>query len=215
MTASSWNKSTIMSLPMADDAATVSTVFDEQDQLPTLEEVRSSNTMGGSARFDEGRRKRRNRRMWFGVIGMVVLLAVIIGLAVGLSKNKSKNKNDQDDTDRTEEVVTYLSSYSDPEALATSGTPQYRAARWMATEDPARHDVPSKDEENPHFLQRYVLALFYYATTGDDWKDRWNFLSSADECWWNVEVSNDKSVLPFGAACDRETHDVITLVLGE
>ena len=99
--------------------------------------------------------------------------------------------------------MSILKTVSDPTDLATPGTPQYDAAEWIISTD---ESVRCPDDEK--LVQRYVMALFYFSTNGDDWNqcgqnddtcglmtpfiDDEKFLSSSHECEW------------AGAECDAK-----------
>jgi hypothetical protein len=53
---------------------------------------------------------------------------------------------------------------SDSEELNTPGSPQNLAASWLIDSDLA-YACP----DDPDLVQRYVMAVFYYSTEGDDW----------------------------------------------
>lgn len=76
-------------------------------------------------------------------------------------------------------AVERLRSLSGEEELASPGSPQHRAARWISDLDPLQLDI-----DDPRFEQRYVLALFYYATDGDNWQNNQGWLTAQNECWW-------------------------------
>ncbi|CAB9523112.1 Leucine Rich Repeat [Seminavis robusta] len=90
--------------------------------------------------------------------------------------------------------VTSAGVFEDP------GSPQYRAAVWVAEGDSYAFSMGLSIEE-PKLLQRYALAVFYHATGGDNWKfcgknspscgdTQW--LSVTDECEW-FSLSCDES----------------------
>jgi iron only hydrogenase large subunit-like protein len=65
------------------------------------------------------------------------------------------------------------------------GSPQQRAARWIADKDPEQLDV-----SNILFEQRYSMAVLFHSLNGDAWGPT-NWLSEASECDWDyVEGSN-------------------------
>ena len=88
------------------------------------------------------------------------------------------------------EVVEKLTSLSGEEALKTPGTPQNRAAHWIADFDPipnlsrTRSSGTGLDLDDPRFEQRYVMALFYYAMDGVNCNQNAKWLSSESECYW-------------------------------
>ena len=92
------------------------------------------------------------------------------------------------------------------DSIEDYGTPQFTAARWIISSDPAG----TRSGDDPRLVQRYVLATFYYATNKDNnWKRCYEdhkfcnpgeaFLSEADECEWS------------GVTCDDETRMITGL----
>ena len=88
-----------------------------------------------------------------------------------------------------------------------SGTPQNQALDWIARDDSA-----NRSPFDSRFVQRYVLAVFYFSTGGGQWLDcvegeqcdRGNYwLSGDDECTWS------------GIVCGETTADVLTINMGE
>ena len=64
------------------------------------------------------------------------------------------------------------------ELLFGNHTPQYHAMEWLTSN---RLDVSDRN-----ILQRYVLAVFYFSTSGPTWVNTFSFLSDADECQWDI-----------------------------
>ena len=60
-------------------------------------------------------------------------------------------------------------------------TPQVKAIWWRTEEDGLEVD-PSYTEV---LVQRYALAVIFYATGGDTWIDRAHLLSNMSVCHWN------------------------------
>ncbi|KAL3786582.1 hypothetical protein ACHAW5_004747 [Stephanodiscus triporus] len=95
-----------------------------------------------------------------------------------------------------------------------SYTPQYRAAAWLAEHDPLDLDVPwelSDDVVAYAFLQRYSIAVLYFALGGEDWLHGSNFLREWHECGWHEEFYVDDvgmgmgaRLVTFGVVCDGE-----------
>ena len=65
------------------------------------------------------------------------------------------------------------------EALIDVGSPQYKAAKWIADDDPMQLDI-----NDPGFEQRYAMAAFYYSLDGDNWNSKDGWLSGKSECDW-------------------------------
>lgn len=81
-------------------------------------------------------------------------------------------------------------------------SPQARGYHWL--ED----DPMLATYSNSRLLQRYALAVFYYATGGDQWFLNINWLSyESDECGWYHKHNDNQSI-----ACDAEGN-LLTLEL--
>mmetsp|Transcript_14530 Transcript_14530/g.30555 ORF Transcript_14530/g.30555 Transcript_14530/m.30555 type:complete len:529 (+) Transcript_14530:57-1643(+) len=66
--------------------------------------------------------------------------------------------------ERARNITELAQDVSNPADIATPGSPQQRALDWIINED-AMVACPSD-----MLIQRYVLAVFYYSTDGDNWK---------------------------------------------
>jgi len=59
--------------------------------------------------------------------------------------------------------------------------------------------------KNERFLQRYVLAVLYFATNGGNWTDNLKFLSEMHECsWFRTEQGNDDQEYAVGITCNSK-----------
>lgn len=94
---------------------------------------------------------------------------------------------------RFDQTKSYLETYGlvSSAALNDFSSPQYKAAKWIAERDGFQMAVPTFSEghkgekpSNTRFAERYALAVFYYATGGDNWKYNLNFLQPIDHCEW-------------------------------
>lgn len=88
----------------------------------------------------------------------------------------------------------------------TRATPQYLALTWIADEDEAATEPTDEDS----MIQRFSLAVLYYATGGDEWIDGYGFMSASNECDWN----SLRSGVQFGVTECSEEGFVTKLVLG-
>lgn len=78
-------------------------------------------------------------------------------------------------------VTTEDNLFEDP------ATPQYQALQWLAYQDPEQ----MSPKQGNRLIQRYVLAVLYYSTGGEEsWLDSMNFLSGEHECEWNYINEN-------------------------
>jgi len=59
-----------------------------------------------------------------------------------------------------------LETVSHPATLSTLNTPQNRAFEWLVEEDPF-----ISCPQDPKFIQRYILAAFYFSTGGGTWDE--------------------------------------------
>jgi hypothetical protein len=101
-----------------------------------------------------------------------------------------------------------ISSISAPLDLLTSGTPQNRAFEWLVNVDPAQ--VCPGDTLD--VVQRYVLALLFYSTGGENWNecgggvspclDDVPYLSAQNVCSW------------YNTLCDEPDGNLIEIRLG-
>lgn len=84
------------------------------------------------------------------------------------------------DLSREEAFQLVLLLITDGPVLANPTTPQGMALRFLLNDDALQVDPCIVAT----VTQRYALATFYFATGGADWKDNYDWLSSADECEW-------------------------------
>lgn len=96
----------------------------------------------------------------------------------------------------------------------SSYSPQYRASLWLATVDQRRLKIPDADVQSSSleeylFVQRYVLAVLFFATGGlDSWAYSLRFLTGSHECYWydlfGMEGMPLGMGIAFGVKCDRD-----------
>jgi len=87
----------------------------------------------------------------------------------------------------TAEGKAVLAPLSSREDLTKEGSPQNLAARWISDGDGMMMELT-----DPGFEQRYVMALFYYATDGSLWINSNGWLSEDSECfWYGIEGSSN------------------------
>ena len=97
-----------------------------------------------------------------------------------------------------------LQSISHIEILLDESSFQYQALSWMAYDDPANLNLSNVTDQT--IIERYILALFYFATHGHRWTNDVGFLSEKSICDW-ASGSN-------GVFCGNDSN-VEKLVLGE
>ena len=96
---------------------------------------------------------------------------------------------------RSMDIFEILQNITNVEMLTNLSTPQGKAFEWLINEDGA-----FLCPDAPKLIQRYVLAVIYYSTGGDQWNqcskssvdcgnnapfvNKTSFLSSENECTW-------------------------------
>jgi hypothetical protein len=82
---------------------------------------------------------------------------------------------------RASRIQSKLATVSSLSSLRDRSTPQYGAFSWLVDED--NRQVQAEDKS---LVQRYVLAVLWFATDGINWKDSTSmgWLSSSHECDW-------------------------------
>ena len=91
------------------------------------------------------------------------------------------------ETDRELIITAILGLFSDPVLLQDSSTPQGQALDWILN-----HDGLRLCPGDPKITQRWVLAVMYYSTDGDNWAVCYendplcpdSFLNPSNECDW-------------------------------
>jgi len=112
---------------------------------------------------------------------------------------------------------------SDYDDLMMNGSPQNRAANWIAHEDESNPDIPivapADDASAYDFVVRYILAVVYYSMGGavavnpsgrtppqeqidtSHWTEQLNFLSGEHYCEWYQIIVQEYTMFPRGVAC--------------
>lgn len=87
-----------------------------------------------------------------------------------------------------------LKEVTDPLTLRQD-TPQYDALKWISSVDTANMDP--EITPTSQLIERYIAAVLYFATNGDEWSQDFNFLDGDTICSWN-------SGGPDGITCNGE-----------
>jgi hypothetical protein len=103
-------------------------------------------------------------------------------------------------------IIPEIAGNSETSFLRDPETPQFQALEWLADEDPAQLDFNETPLET--VLERYALAVLFFGTMGESWRDSLGFLNSTSVCEWN-----DNNEL--GVYCDAATGSVIELLLSK
>ncbi len=201
--------------------------------LPNIEEARTQNIMASGGNRYSGKKK----RMIALIVVLVAVIATAIGFTVAGTQNKraqdeanslasNENGEENDDVERFEQVKTLLTDGGITSAteFQQPTSPQYKAAAWISNDDELEMDIPASiDEDSYLFVQRYVMAVFYYALGGENWINTASFLTGEDTCDWSFDIVLDFTVpgsnidqYDYGVSCwdeeDGEYGDAVTWI---
>lgn len=165
----------------------------EHDQLPNVEEYKAANDIGAQGR--------RPKTVWLVIFGVITLISLGITGIVAATKKKDTPK---DLTGRTKEVEEFLfnNGVSTMPQLKQVGTVQQLAAAFVADGDALQ--MPLTTDTAQRFVERYVLALFYFNFGGAEWAYNLKFLSGRDHCEWFDDFTNKKGdIIRMGVQCNE------------
>jgi hypothetical protein len=152
-------------------------------------------------------------------LGVLLMVIVAAGSAIGILASKDKKEppptiapTSVSDMELARAIFYPLSGN---ETLWDKSSPQYKALWWIVHEDPAKMMMKMQDESqslSSIIVERYVMALFYFATDGPNWFEQVNFLGNSSICDWQdlIEFDNGINCNDEGSAvelwlgmCDR------------
>lgn len=117
---------------------------------------------------------KRNKK--YIIIGGIATLIVVIVIVVAVVASGDSDES----SSRESSLTNIISTVSTDEAFSDEGTPQFKAKEWLINVDSLKL-TPSETVSDQRILQRYALAVFYYATGGpDSWEA--NSWLTGDEC---------------------------------
>ena len=87
-------------------------------------------------------------------------------------------------------------------------SPQYTTLEWLANVDPAQLNLTATPATE--LVERYAMAYLYFSTNGDNWNNKFHFLSNWSVCDWNnfssttsvVRTTNSSFDAPVGVMCN-------------
>ena len=117
---------------------------------------------------------------------------------VGGGNRTTERFTDENGTCIFNDVNHLLSIYANSTS-PKSDSPQHIAAQWLSY-----HNSTEVQTCSPYLtLQKYVLAVLYYSTDGQNWAQQGNFLSNENVCLWK------------GVFCDNDNIVMKTLAMGK
>eukprot|EP00977_Amphora_coffeiformis_P018415 scaffold6474_cov189-Amphora_coffeaeformis.AAC.1 len=115
------------------------------------------------------KRNAKGRRLRYMVLGLFLFVVVlVVMLLTKTEKTHLQEIHYEENTERYNAILEQvtLTGISKPEVFNDEHSDEHQAVRWIAYSDPAR-----LDPQDPMLIQRYVLAVFYYASYNDFVKD--------------------------------------------
>ena len=124
-------------------------------------------------------KSRFRRYLWIGVCALILLtMAIVIPVVLVFGKNEgpkptvpptsapSMTPSSAPTSTRFTDILDYALQFSSAESLTDHASPQFLAADWVANLDERQADLESEE-----LAQRYLLAVFYFSTAGDEWEE--------------------------------------------
>lgn len=94
--------------------------------------------------------------------------------------------------------------------LESYGSPQYRAVEWLTSTTIRPWGWTTRKSKDLVLLDRYVLAVLYYSLGGDQWQDKWNFMSLEHVCEWkSSSAANDNDTVQGVSDCQPNENGVL------
>jgi hypothetical protein len=156
---------------------------------------------------------RKGRRFWIGAaFALLLVVGVILGVVIPLTNNK-----DNDSvvcTTRLDCLAKILlqNEVADADALQDESSPQFLALRGLANEDNALLDLDSTP--TVIIVERYVLAVLYFATIAEGGSNLLNFLNVSSVCGLN-EVSCNGDDLVIALDLGKSKHGEVIVLISE
>eukprot|EP00934_Nitzschia_sp_Nitz4_P004596 Nitzschia sp. Nitz4//scaffold68_size99682//7058//9762//NITZ4_004551-RA/size99682-snap-gene-0.7-mRNA-1//-1//CDS//3329556554//4586//frame0 len=157
---------------------------------PPLVEDEADRSWHSPITTNKPRNQKRQRLYLIG--SLLVLLAVTAGMIQIIVSKKRGSHGSEDNMSKLQKSIDeILQRTMDSTAMSTSGTPQYKARKWLLFQDSTLK--AANDEE---IIQRFSLATFYFASGGDSWSSN-NWLTGSecgDEPWSGLNCDDDGGV---------------------
>eukprot|EP00521_Asterionellopsis_glacialis_P009798 CAMPEP_0195289014 /NCGR_PEP_ID=MMETSP0707-20130614/5463_1 /TAXON_ID=33640 /ORGANISM="Asterionellopsis glacialis, Strain CCMP134" /LENGTH=671 /DNA_ID=CAMNT_0040348967 /DNA_START=94 /DNA_END=2106 /DNA_ORIENTATION=+ len=151
-----------------------------------------------------------NRKKAYAAFAIIFVAAVIFGMVFGLKQREDEDEDisfsDPCTIFSTGHVPDYelqcdcfgriqspgnLQIYSNLSAFVKTNKTEdiyscsaSNVALWWLVSDTGFRNTSSEDQQKT-LIQRYALALFYISTSGRNWNENHNWLSTVDECRWH------------------------------
>ena len=145
------------------------------------------------------------RRLWLYILLGFVTVLVVAAMVVVAVVVAAGGGSDAPLTPQQQQLSEIAKSVSRQKDLQNSASPQNMAYHWLIHQDEFANDSSLPKEL---IVQRYVLAVFYYATMGhQNWETASNWLEGS-ECldnWFGISCNDQGQVrtLKFGKSSQQ------------
>ena len=177
------------------------------DQLPSVEEVKASNSYMPTARLLAQSHRRKLYLTIAAAAFVAMVLSVTISVGVFERSNKESGPSYHEVESRFADVVDFLvdNQVASPLYIKSFQSAEHQAALFVANGDVFNATFVTTDEvTRRRFIERYLLAFLYYFADGDNWTEKYNFLSALDHCSWHIQYSTPQGRFLKGVQCDEE-----------
>ena len=188
----------------------------------------SSSTLGTKSQENEGQRRHTLFCLLFLLTFFIAFVIAIIATARALKTPMSLTPENPSTTDPTSSpsitnkrtfnsIVAFLHTFTtvDDQHFQDTTKPQHQAISWMADIDTFAYSIPGSTTDDGYFdfVQRYALAVLYYATNGEKWDNSSYFLKPTHACNWNYEIPFiENETMKVGVTCDKKK-EVTALIM--
>jgi hypothetical protein len=163
-----------------------------------LERERKSQVVAEAVYVDDengtGRLSKRTKLVGLSVACVVlIIIAVVLGIVVGANTGSSSSSLPSTDAPTSAPTIVATDDFqlmvdrigdlvsSDPSIFFQGGdSPQFAAMNWLANED-----TYETSDDTLILVERYAVAVFYFATTGESWRSSFSFLEPISVCEWH------------------------------
>lgn len=148
------------------------------------------------------------RKKWSLIL--ILIAIAVVGAIVATLVVVFRNNDEPPTQGRVVAIRERLEEEFDGASFDDQESPHYKALEWLAL-----NDTLQLSEDSPFLKERYVVALLYFATRGEDWTHNYGFLSNSSVCTWND--GNPDLDYRQGVSCDGDdpTESVTHVVFGE
>jgi hypothetical protein len=154
--------------------------------------------------------ERLYRKRWVKIVAVLALVGIVIAVVLpvvvvsgddGPSGTPAPTPPSDASLARQADVRAILVDVTDPVTLE-GDTPQRAAFDWIVYEDllsPISNEGMT-EEERSTLIQRYVLAVLYYATNGEGWFSNGDWLEGdIPECSWAIVTCVQEAVVALNS----------------